>query len=84
MTLDVFGQRSMLFRHLFVAPLSLDNYLKLPRILIFLYTSFHGPDLSKNVIDDLVILCKLVVGLAGSRWWLIIDGLLYTRPLKLY
>ena len=43
----------------------------------FLYTSFHGPDLSKDVIDDLVILCKLVVGLAGNRWWLIIDGLLY-------
>ena len=43
----------------------------------FLYTSFYGPDLSKDVIDDLVILCKLVVGLAGNRWWLIIGGLLY-------
>ena len=42
-----------------------------------MYTSFHGPDLSKDVIDVLVILCKLVVGLAENRWWLIIDGLLY-------
>ena len=47
------------------------------RILIFCTQgSMHGPDLSKDVIDDLVILCKLVVGLARNRWWLIIDGLL--------
>ena len=28
---------------------------------MFLYTSFQGPDLSKDAIDDLVILCKLMI-----------------------
>ena len=35
-------------------------------------SGYAPADLSKDVIDDLVILCKLVVGLAGHRWWLII------------
>ena len=73
MILDAFDQRIMLFGHLFVAPLSLEEASYNSDLL---YTSFHGPDLSEVVMDDLVILCKLVVCLARNRWWMNIDGLL--------
>ena len=46
--LDAFGQASMLFGHLFVTPLLLDEVSK------FLYTRFNDTDLSKGIMGELV------------------------------
>ena len=49
--LDAFGQASMLFGHLFVTPLLLDEVSSNSK---FLYTRFNDTDLSKCIMGELV------------------------------